>query len=170
MGDVGKTRKTDWRVTWGNYDLGFLDAIDPKLKYMLDAIRVGTMGKAKLGDRFSGLDGNVEIEVREIHQGQFASLTAHHAGSGSIDLTPPINKDLYDYAKELRLHPEDLPTLTKTEDLVLVKATPTTPLNLKRDGTKDDVWKVSFEIYPDRARFPKLCYGYIGVAPPSSWT
>jgi hypothetical protein len=166
--NVSETRRTDWDVSWDGVSCGLLKKVDPsKLKWMIDAIRTGTTGKMDLGGRFVGISGTAVVEIQQITTAAITQLQPWYPHAH-----PPLNKDLYDYAKQLVLHPADLPADAKDQDLVWVKAVPTGGYDLARDGEKDDVWPVEFMIYPDRDKLlaapPWLFYGYIGAEAPTS--
>lgn len=165
MGDITKTRRTNWKCTWNATDLGYVDEVTPELSYMLEAITVGSIGKAKLGERFLGLSGDtIKIQVRECTRAVVEKLLPWFTGttgSAEIALTPPINTDIYTYAQALVLHPEDLAAGTVNEDVELYKAVPVSAWPMKRNGQQDDVWEVTFRIFPDRTQLPALKYGRV---------
>jgi hypothetical protein len=160
--DLANTRRTNWAVKWNGTDIGYVDKVDPSaLKLGMDPIQVGTIGKAALGVRFTGLEGTVKVQVRECTLLQLQTVIPWYTAGATFPFTPPINKDLYDYAKELLLHPEDKGA-TVTEDVHLLKTVPISVANIARDGTKDDVWEIEFMVFPDRSSLPNLVYGRIG--------
>lgn len=169
MGDVTKTRRTMWATTFGTTDLGFADEVAPDLKLMLEPIVVGSMGKVKLGSRYVGLspDSKVTVDLRETGtlRATLQKLMpwATQTAGALLTLTPPVNVDLYTYAAALVLHPIDKGAVLD-EDISLLKACPVNAYNIKRDGQKDDVWRVEFEPYPDRSQFSTtgiLVYGSV---------
>lgn len=162
--DVANTRRTNWKVTWNSKDLGYVDKVDPSaLKLALDPINIGTIGKASLGSRFVGMEGTVKVQIREVTLAQLQQVIPWYSPGATFALTPTVNKDVYDYAAALVLHPEDKGAVV-TEDVTLLKAVPITVVNLARDGTKDDLWEVEFAVFPDRASLPSLVYGRVGAA------
>lgn len=160
-GDVAQTRRFNWRVKWKGVVLGYVDEVDPGIVLKFDPIMVGSVGKAKLGDRFVGLDAKCKIQLREINRAQIERL--HPWGSGtSLAGTPPINKDMYEYADVLNFHPTDLLDGDVTQDINILKAVPTQPLSVKADGQKDNEWNSTWEFYPDRSKLPALVYFWVG--------
>lgn len=163
--DVTKTRKLDWNVIFDTAGIGLVDAVDPtKLKMVYKELKAGTTGDVVLSDRFVALNGSIDVDVRQITVAQITKLCPWFPHA-----TPPVGKLLYDYAKKLVLHPSDLPDTDKTEDIGFWKAVPMTGYMIKRDGEKEDVWKVSFAIYPDHAKLVPPSedspYGWIGAEP-----
>ena len=106
-------------VNWDGYGLGLTDIVTPQIKFDLEPIKTGTTGKMVLGHRFLGLMGEIKIDVLEIGPELFAKVFPWAVpGPNGLSLTPPLNVDLYDYARLLVLHPTDRPG-DKTEDLWL---------------------------------------------------
>ena len=122
-----------------------------------------------LGHRFLGLMGEIKIDVLEIGPELFAKVFPWAVpGPSGLSLTPPLNVDLYDYARLLVLHPTDRPG-DNTEDLWLAKAAAASRMDVTKSGQKDDMWQIGFQIYPDRdflfAEPPEVVYGGIGTPP-----
>jgi hypothetical protein len=163
--DPSKSRATMYDVSWNAYDLGGLDNVDPQFDLLLRAIKMGSFGPVKLGDRFLGLDdgAKVIVDIRETVRGTFQKLApwANQSAGNELDLTPPANTDLYTYAQSLILHPRDRTGQTPStdQDLELYKTVPVNWFKLKRTGNDEDVYSVTFLIYPDRAQLPLLKYG-----------
>jgi hypothetical protein len=163
-------RRTAWDVTWNSVALGLVDEVNPDLKLMMEPITAGTFGKITLGHRIIGLEGKVSVVVREVILAKIKALAAPWWSTGSVPIAPEtFNSDSYALAQLLTLHPHDVAAGTTDQDLTLVKTVPLQPYRVKRDGTKDDMWSVDFEVYPDRSQMeaspPKLVYGYIGPVP-----
>jgi hypothetical protein len=156
-------RRNNWNVTFNSVDLGGVDEVDPDLELMLEPITVGSMGKAILGYRIIGLSKDeITVEVREITRAIIEKLIPWSGGAGAaIDLSPPVNTDIYAYAQVLLLHPNDVAGGTTSQDLEFLKAVPIQTMNLKRDGQADDVWQIKFKILPDRSQYPALKYGTV---------
>lgn len=156
-------------VTWGTLDLGAVDAVKPDLKLKLAEKKVGSIGDIVVGHWIIGLEGTITVEAREVDLVQLQGLMPWYT-SGSIPLTPATwHKDLYDYAAKLTIHPNDLPILTLTQDITLLKAVPMIR-PAERDGVKPDVLNIEFSFYPDRAQLVTsgsllTAFGYIGAAP-----
>lgn len=166
---VTRTRKTAYQILWkaagagSAYDFGGVDKITPNLTLMLEDIRVGTTGRVILGKRIVGLEGTISSELRE------ADLTAAQKlspwfTSGPLALSPATyNKDLYDYAGLLTLHPVDMGA-DVTQDLNLLKAAPVwTPFSA--DGNTDNKITAEWFPFPDRTQLPVLNWGYMGTPP-----
>jgi hypothetical protein len=163
MGDLSRTRLTDWDVTWGTYSLGYVDKVTPDLKIKTMPLKVGTLGDIEVGHRIIGLEGSIKVEVREIDFVMQRSLTPWGGTSGTVvNLMPTLPADLYDYAKALLLHPHDKGS-DVSEDVHLLKTVPKIIPATERDGMKYDVWTIEFQVFFDRAQLPQLVYGTIGV-------
>lgn len=169
MGDVTKTRVGNYDVSWTanggtSYAHGYVDDVGVDLKLLLQPIKVGSIGPAILGHRVRGLseDSKVTVECREIDLTHFQKMCPWFT-TGSVALSPAtINKDLYDYAGPLIVHPNDV--TGTTQDITLVKAVALRGF-MSRNGDDDDVVVIEYRVYPDRAQLPTLVYGYIGAAP-----
>jgi hypothetical protein len=169
--DPSKLRHTTWIATWkaagGDVVLEATDEVDPGgLEMLFHELKVGVTGPAKLGERFVGAEGMISVEQREIDDVIQRKLTPWAGASGSYSLTPDRGTDLYGYARELVLHPADLPAGTTTEDIHLVKTVPIIK-RPKGDGEEDNVLAVEFWVYPDRAALPQLRYGFVGASAPA---
>jgi hypothetical protein len=156
-------KRTDWDVTWDAFAFGLVDAVNPDLKYTLDDIKAGTTGKIILGERFAGANGTIKVVARQITTELVQKVVPWYPA-----ITPPLNADLYSYARLLVLHPAYLPADDPSLDMWIAKATPVSAYNLKRDGEKDDAFEIVFNIYPDREKLllgesPELVYGGIGA-------
>ena len=169
--NITRTRLGNYDVTWNSIFLGSTDKVDPALKLMLEPIKVGSMGKAILGHRIVGLEGDLKIELREIDLTLMTAIQPFGANTtgvnipwgtnnGSLLLSPAaINVDTYTLSHLLKLHPTDV--ANGIEDINLAFAFPTwTPMN--RNGEKFDLVLANFIFYPDRAQLPNKYYGYIG--------
>jgi hypothetical protein len=171
MGDATKLRRAGWNVKWGTtpFDFGFVDKVEPALDMKLDPITTGTTGKLILGYRFVGLEGTIKIQTRETTLSAFQKA-APWWSSGSVPVVPgALHVDLYTYADVLTLHPSDLPAATVNQDLIMLKACPMNAFKLPRDNKNDDVYELSFCLFPDRTKLaqdpPVIAYGYIGTPP-----
>lgn len=175
MGDLNRLQVSDYDVTWGSYNVGFVDKVTPKLALKLKEIKVGTLGDIVIGKRIIGLEGTIEVECREIDVVAINGLMPWSGGAGnaspstsgaSVPLVPAIyHKDLYDYALPLKLHPTHMGTNT-TQDLNLLKAVPHMSYLGDRDGVGDNKVMLEFEFFPDRTALtgtpPTPSYGTIG--------
>lgn len=168
-------RRTDWDVTWKKVPAGLVDEVDPALKIDLAPIKFGTTGDHVLGYWIKSVTGDIKVEFRQISLGVFEAYTPWGNGSGSILLLPTSpNIDLYAFADLLTLHPHDMPDTS--EDMNFLKASPTSlPAAITRNGSKDDVWKLSFCVFPDRDLITGspgvIAYGWIGdPGSPPDWT
>jgi hypothetical protein len=169
--DPSKTRRDMYNVSWNSVDLGGLDGVKPEFKMLLDPIKIGSLGKAKVGDRFVGLgeDAKVTIKIRETANGTLRGRLqklmpwATQTTGAELALTPAVNVDLYSYAQALVLHPRGAAAVD--EDLTLLKTVPVRAHEIPRTGTEDDVWEVEFLIYPDRSSLPALVYGKVTATP-----
>jgi hypothetical protein len=160
--DLTRTRLRNFDVTWASYAFGAVDKVTPDVKLVLSPLSVGSVGRAVLGHRIVGVEGAVVVMAREIDLTFFQKMLPWYS-AGSIALNPAtINKDLYDYAGLLTLHPQDVDATT--QDINLLKAVPQIK-HMDRDGVKDDAVQVTFTFYPDRTQLPTLVYGYLGTAP-----
>ena len=164
--DQTKLRRTSWDVSAAGTDIGGVDEVDPSgIKLEKDPVRVGTAGKIKLDDRVIGIqDGSVvKIQFRETATWAKMKLMFPWLGAGT-DLVPPTGALMTAYAVQWILHPHDKPADT-SEDIVLYKAVPRQGYAIKRDGTKDDVFEVELEPYPDPTKVGTSAnpYGKIGA-------
>src|SRR4051812_28460235 len=124
MGNLANTRRANWDVKWNAADLGYVDDVHPDLQLMFEPIKVGSIGAAILGQRFTGLEGLIKIQLREVTRATLEKLMPWAAGGGAaIDISPPINTDLYIYSQVLLLHPTDM-GVTTSQDLNLLKTVP----------------------------------------------
>jgi hypothetical protein len=163
--DPTKTRRAAWDATLGAHDLGGVDSVDPTgIKMMLDPVKIGSVGKMKIDDRFVGCtdDSQIKIVVREVTRVRMEKLCPWFVGTTlvtDINGTPPVNTLIANaYAQELRLHPTDKGS-TINEDLVFFKVVPVGPAALiKRTGTVDDAWEITLNIYPDLTKLPANPY------------
>jgi hypothetical protein len=162
-----------WKASWyadgtNPTFLGWCDEINPNIKIVTRDIRVGSLNKVLVGKRVVGLEGVIQLQMREIHPDLVLKLMPW-TDSSKRELSPAKVVDLYTYAQKLLLHPADLAEsgqgVDLTHDLTLVKTVPCTPYRIARDGEKPDVWAVDFEIFPDRTKLPDFYYGYMGAAP-----
>jgi len=147
-------RRTNYDVSFKASSLGGLNKIDlSKLELLLAPVQAGTTGAMKLDDRVLGFtDGaQVTVQVREVTrvmiEKAFPWFTGT-TGTAAIELSPPINSLLNQYAGALVLHPHDLAVDVITQDIEFYKALPIQP-PISRDGMADDVWDLVFKIYPD---------------------
>jgi hypothetical protein len=168
--DLTKTILNNYVVSWGasgsQYSFGAVDKVTLQLPLKTKPIKVGSMGDIELGQRVIGIaDGaKVQIEARQI---DLTFLQKMHPwwSSGSIAKTPAAAQvDLYTYAQLLTLHPNDVAAGTFTQDVNLLKAVPMLS-DEGRDGVGDGKDLVDFWIFPDRASFPTIVYGYYGTPP-----
>lgn len=171
--NVYTPRRNNWNVKWNGSSLGTVYQIDPSgLKWVLDAITRGTTGKVVLGHWFIGMEGTIKIQCADV-----TLLIEESLGfpwgqqSGAYSMSPMTpNTNLYQYAQLLNLHPTDVAVGTLTEDINLIKTVPISPpTKIKRDGVKDDVYEVEFQVYPDVNRLmteQQLVYGYLGSTAP----
>lgn len=169
--DPSKLRHTTWIATWkaaaGDVVLEATDAVDPtNFEMTFKELVVGVTGPQKLGERFVGASGFISVEQREIDDVIQRKLTPWAAATGSHYLTPPRGTDLYGYARELVLHPNDLPALTTAEDLHFLKTVPIIK-PYEGDGEEDNKIIVEFWIYPDRSVLPELRFAYRGASAPA---
>src|ERR1700722_18713346 len=105
--------------------IGLSEEIVIDLKLVTDPIRTGTTGKVILGTRVLGIEGSIKIPWREISQAGILAMAPWNGGTvpgGGIQLCPPANTDLYQYAQLLRLHPTT--ATDNSMDIVLIKAAP----------------------------------------------
>lgn len=168
MGTERIARKV-WAAIFNSVALGLCDDISPgKLKLILDPIRTGSTGdKLVLGRRVIGLEGTIDLELREIDRDTQELLNTHYSSGDSIPLTPPKNTDTYTLAALLTLHPVENGA-DVSEDVNLLKAYALTPVQPDRAGKQDDMMKVSFEAYPLRTDIDAdgtITYGYVGPIP-----
>jgi hypothetical protein len=160
--DLTRTRLYNYDVTWDSYAFGAVDEVAPDFEIKVKEIKIGSFGDVKVGERIIGLEGKIKVMAREIDITLLRKMLPWYT-SGSVPLLPAtVHKDLYDYAKLLTIHPIDISGTT--EDLTFLKAVPRFK-PMQRDGTKDDVVEVNFEIFPDRTQLPTLVYGYVGASP-----
>ena len=162
MGDLSRTKVSDYDVKWGSYSLGFVDKVSPDLKLVTKVIKVGTLGDIMIGERIIGLQGGVKVEVRELDAGTLNALMPWSATAGSatpgtsstsIALVPAaFHTDLYDYAKQLTLHPTHLPASDVSQDMVLLKAVGHMSYLGERDGVKDNAMLIEFSFFPTGPR------------------
>lgn len=163
--NAANSRRTMYDVSWAAYDLGGLDDVKPDFALVLEAIKMGSTGNVKLGDRFVGLtdDAKVTVVLRESVRATIQKLMpwASQVAAAALVLTPGVNVDLYTYAQPLILHPRDRTgqTPATNEDLSLLKTVPIKAVEIPRTGNAEDKWEVTFLIYPDRAQLPALVYG-----------
>lgn len=167
---VGNIRRTNYDVTFGGADLGGLDKVDlSKLALLLEPVKVGTTGNMKLDDRYVGLEDKaaITIQVREVTRAMIEKAFPWFSGTtgaAAVELTPVVNTLVAaTYAAALILHPHDMGA-TVTQDIEIYKAVPASP-PVSRDGTKDDVWEITFMVYPDLSKLPNSCYGRVKPAP-----
>lgn len=171
MGDVTKARLGLYTVGWtaagagAAFDHGYVDKVTPILPLKLKPLKIGSLGDIKLGDRVIGIDDGAKIQVvcREIDLTFFQKMMPWYT-SGSIPGKPAtVNKDLYDYAGPLVVHPNDVSGTT--QDITVLKAVPLRDF-MTRDGVADDSITVEYVIYPDRAQLPSVAaWFYVGAAP-----
>lgn len=167
MGDVTKTRLGNYDLSWtanggSLFALGFVDKVTPDITIVTKDIKVGSIGDVVLGKRIIALTGLVRVECRELDLTAYQKLMPWYT-SGAIPLNPAtINKDLYDYAGLLTMHPTDVSGTA--QDISLVKAVPVIH-QPDRDGVADDKMIVDFHFFPLRTSLPTLVYGYIGPVP-----
>jgi hypothetical protein len=159
------SRATMYDVSWNAYDLGGLDDVKPDFSMLLRAIKLGSTGPVKLGDRFLGLtDGaKVTLVLRETVRLTMQKLApwASQGAGNAMELVPAAGVDLYTYAQVLLLHPRDQTGLSPatSQDISLLKTVPINAFELPRTGNDEDKWSVTFLIYPDRAQLPLVKYG-----------
>lgn len=173
MSDVVYTpRRTTWAPKWNGNALGTTMEVDPALKLQMEPITRGTTGKIVLGYWITGLEGSIKCTLPDISSTLLTNLLPFTAGAagGSAPLHPVgFNVNLYSLAQELVLHPVDLGA-DVSQDLHFPKSAPVNPVNVKRDGTKDDLWQVEFVIFPDLSQLiassPKVVMGYMGATAP----
>lgn len=124
------SRRTMYDVTWNAYDLGGLDDAKLDLAMLLAAIKIGSLGNVKVGDRFIGLtdDAKITLILRETIRATIQKLVpwATQTAGAELVLTPPVNTDLYTYAQPLILHPRDRTEQTPStdQDIELYKTVP----------------------------------------------
>jgi hypothetical protein len=157
-------RFTNYDGTWNSVDLGGVDDVKIDLKLIFTPIKIGSAGNLKLDDRFEGLgdDAHISLIVREVTLARIKSLCPWEDGSGTVDLTPPVGTNLYQYAHQLVLHPRDKGVAT-TEDVEVFKAVPVQSFQLPRDGVGPDKWEVIFNVYPDRAKLAAGTPPYLDI-------
>jgi hypothetical protein len=162
-----KARKTAWYVFWNNNCPGTVMKVQPGLKYKLEPIKRGTTGLIVLGHFVTHLEGAPKIQFADV-DGSLVKLLLPWQTNGEI-FPPTPNSDLYQWAQPLILHPADLPLDNNGEDLTLAKTVPSTPYELPRDGEKDDMYEVEFQVYPIREKIlgvpPQAIYGWVGPQP-----
>lgn len=156
--DPTKVRRTAYDVTWDpsstNHNLGGIDEVRFECPLQFAAVKIGSAGNLKLGDRFIGLgdDARIITVVREVTLARIRVLFPWDDGAGEVDLTPIYGADMAALAKPLLLHPIDkvdgLGNADTTEDITIFKALPI-PSPVRRTGTDFDVWEVPWLIYPD---------------------
>ncbi|MGB7157120.1 MAG: hypothetical protein WBD40_03575 [Tepidisphaeraceae bacterium] len=167
--DVTRIRLGNYDLKWGSYDFGLMDKVKPDIRMKTLPKKAGSIGDVELGEWIIGLEGTISGEVREIDVVTYQKLMPWWV-SGDISLLPAVwHKDLYDYAAKLVLHPNDLPALTTTQDITLLKAVGMF-VPAERDGGTPDKMMATFKFYPDRAQLVTsgsllLAYGYIGAGP-----
>jgi hypothetical protein len=155
--DSGNVRRGNFNATWDTagsaHDLGGVDAVKIDAKLLYDPIKIGSAGKMKLDEYFDGLgdDAKVSITVREVTLARIRKLCPWDNGSGSVDLTPPVGTKMYQYAKQLLLHPTDQGAGT-TLDIAFFKTVPVNSFQVERNGVKQDEWVVEFAIFPDATK------------------
>jgi hypothetical protein len=119
----------------------------------------------KLDDRYVGLEDGAEIsvEVREVTRpASTCSTPGRPVGDGRRWSSGPAPGALLaQYAQALVLHPRDI-TAARPRTSRSTRRCRCRSFNLSRDGTKDDVWKVVFKIYPDLTKLPANPYGKVG--------
>lgn len=168
--DISRTRLSAFAPTWDSYDFGAVDKLTFALELITKPIKVGSVGDVVLGERIIGLGGNITIEAREVDRALLNKMLpwAGTSPPSSLSLLPTtFHKDLYDYAKLLKLHPRGIGN--ETEDLNLLKAVPRWKA-MDKDGINDDKVMISFSFFPDRSVLETggsilLTYGYVGPVP-----
>lgn len=163
--DITRTRLTNFNVKWGSYDFGAIDEIRVRAVIQKKEIKVGSVGDVVLGHRVLGLDAAISFAAREIDL-TFLQKVHPWWTSGPIAMIPATAlQDLYSYAAQLTLHPNDLAAGTVTQDRNYLKAVPVLDTT-DRDGVNDDKDMVTFLLYPDRTQLATArVYGYIGTPP-----
>ncbi len=157
-----------WGVSYGGTSLGWIDSADPGIELVTKEIQVGSMGDEVLGEWIIRVKAEPKIQFREICATLAAALVPWYSGSGPIPISPEPGKDLYEFAKELRLHPSDVTPGDTNYDIVYPKAVFRTPFTPKRDGVSVDMLEGTFSTYPVRTLFPRLVRAYIGASVPNA--
>lgn len=159
--DISKTKIRTYSILVNNTELGYCDEPSVEIEQTLSEITLSQLHKQVMGHRIQGVKAVIKANVREINQANLGANFPWYSGSGNIALMPTaLGADNYQYAKEVRLHPDDI---TGTgEDIILKKAVATGKINLKGDGDKDAVIPMEFTAYPDRTQLPNLVLGAIG--------
>lgn len=162
------TRRTNFDVLWGTHELGGVDKVDlSKIALLLEPVKIGSLGNMKLDDRFIGFEDGalITVQCREITRTRIEKLVPWFSGSPGalVPLAPSVNTLMSNsYAAALVLHPRD--KADASEDVKFYKAVPVQSVNLSRDGKADDVWEITFRIYPDLSKLPANPYGEVTVA------
>lgn len=157
---AGTITRDSWDVMWNSDYVGLQEEVNPDIKWEMSPITIGALGpKQAIGYRFDGVSGFVKCQLKQFDPVTVPLLTPWNAsGDGGIfqtssgasySVTPPLNADLYQYAKKLVLHPHSRSTTDL--DLIAPKACPISEPKLKRGATvKDDIWEVMFALMIDR--------------------
>jgi hypothetical protein len=143
-----------YQVNFNGNDMGLVDMVDPsKSALIFEDITTGTTGKKNvIGKRFVGAKIMVSVAFRQVTVAMQRALCswANSNNGSSVVFTPPLNADMYTFAKPLILHPTDHTDADTTADLVFDHACIEKLPLVKRDNGSDDVAEVDFYIFPDR--------------------
>jgi hypothetical protein len=175
--DITQTKVRNYRATWGSFVGGYQDKLTMGVKLKTKEVKVGTLGDVVLDERVIGLTGTIKIEFRQLSAAMRNGLmpwsaTAGTATPGTAGVSIPMipaafHTGLYQYAKELVLHPVDLIDADTSQDVTFTKAVPW--IKEDADGVADNKLEVEFMIYPDQSQAtaspPVISYGYYGPPP-----
>jgi hypothetical protein len=165
--DLSKTQSREaYDVFYNGTSLGNVDGVTVDIDPVFDPVQVGSLGRRRVGKRIVELEGTITVELRDVDEPTIRSLIPWApTGPDPIPMLPAgLNKDLYDYAQKLVLHPQSAGTAT-TKDLTLLKAVPQIDWP-DLNGEGDTVITVEFDLFPDRDALPETTtYGYVGPEP-----
>lgn len=119
---------------------------DPKLA---DLSFTANLGVLTVSYAYEGVDGNLITLAASAATVSGATLSGGtDPTSRKVEVTTGIGTDLLSYARELRLHPKNLPLDNKSEDFVIPLAATAGALDFAYELEKERIFSVEFNGYP----------------------
>lgn len=148
-------------VKIGGTDVGWCDEPEVTQELSLQERKQTKVYGQVLGHRLVGVKVTVKVTLRELTKANHGLAVPWYTANDIALMPTTLGGDLYQYAKEVLLHPRD--KADTTEDIKLLKAVPIGPLTIKGDGANEGGIPLTLFAYPDRSQLPNLVLGSIGV-------
>lgn len=147
-------------VTYGTTDLGLTKGgVSVAISTEKKSVTVDQFGQTIMNDYIMSKAGTVTVPMAEHDLVKLAAVTPGAtlvtdktvATKKKLLINTGVGTSLLSIAKELVLHPTNLPAGDKSEDVVVPLATPNGSISFAYNAENERIYNVEFTMYPDAA-------------------